>query len=58
LNGLASTNVIWESVAATAAPSEAVRGRNRRLTIEKVVEPTGTRGVRVTMGQRLTNQFV
>ena len=57
MNGLASTRAIWVSAAATAAASVATRGRNVRLTIVKVVEPTGTRGVRVTIGQRLTNQF-
>ena len=58
MNGLASTNVICVSVAATGAASVAKRGRCCRLTIENVVDPTGTRGIRVTNGQRLTNQLL
>ncbi len=58
MNGLASTRVIWVSVAAIAAATVATRLRNDRLTRLNVVEPTGTRGTRVTSGQRLTNQLL
>ena len=58
MNGLTSARVIWASPAATAAARVATRGRNDRLTIVKVVEPVGTRGTRVTSGQRLTNQLL
>ncbi len=57
MNGLASDRVIVESAMPIGAATDAVRVRNPRRTMVNVVEPTGTRGVRVTSGQRLMNQF-
>ena len=58
MNGLASASVIWVSVAAMAVATMAIRLRNDRPTIVKVVDPIGRRGERVTSGQRLTNQLL
>ncbi len=58
MNALASTRLSCVSELVTGAASMAIRLRKARLTIEKVVEPVGTRGTRVTSGQRFTNQLI